>query len=252
MRIGEDGGPLYRPEQPGRQSAAREPIPLSDPNIKLRAAWSTGRQGSGLHLIPRRRGLRARHSAHRRRCAAAIRALPSVVLGPVERPPWKRQRRLPGSTLTRQGAPVWVQAPQRGRSLRRSGERSPASPISARRLHLPPIPQAELSKLGLVLPGRRSSRADARGSSSLASRMAAAAWPGRHQWGLGVQPPFAALPLIIAPEFFERMSCFVRFLVKAHDAHTRDPRSAATFYTDAHCRKRFPANASSSAGSEMP
>jgi len=154
MRIGEDGGPLYRPEQPGRQSAAREPIPLSDPNIKLRAAWSTGRQGSGLHLIPRRRGLRARHSAHRRRCAAAIRALPSVVLGPVERPPWKRQRRLPGSTLTRQGAPVWVQAPQRGRSLRRSGERSPASPISARRLHLPPIPQAESEQVRSRVAGQ--------------------------------------------------------------------------------------------------
>ena len=57
---------------------------------------------------------------------------------------WKRQRRFARlSILTRQGRPLRVQAPQRGRSFRRSGEPSPASPISARRLHLPPIPQAE-------------------------------------------------------------------------------------------------------------
>jgi hypothetical protein len=86
--------------------------------------------------------IRARHWAHRLRCAAAIRALPSAVLGPVESPPWKRQRRLPGSILTRQAAPFRVRAPQRGRSLRRSGEPSPASPSSAGRLHLAPKPQA--------------------------------------------------------------------------------------------------------------
>ncbi len=124
--------------------------------------------------MPRRRGVRlqivlgtpkrARRSAHRLRCAAAIRALPSVVLGPVDSPPWKRQRLLPGSTLTRQGAPVWVQAPQRGRSFRRSGEPSPANPSSDR-------------------PGR----ADASGPNSLGSRRAAAVWPGRHQWRLGAQ-----------------------------------------------------------------
>lgn len=85
---------------------------------------------------------RHRRFAHRLRCAAAIRALPSAVLGPVESPPWKRQRCLPGSTLTRQGTPFRVRAPHQGRSLRRSGERSPASPSSARRLHLPPTPQA--------------------------------------------------------------------------------------------------------------
>ena len=87
--------------------------------------------------------IRTRHWAHRLRCAAAIRALSSAVLGPVESPPWKRQRRLPGSTLTKTGGAFWVQAPQRGRSFRRSGEPSPASPSSARRLHLPPIPQAK-------------------------------------------------------------------------------------------------------------
>lgn len=40
--------------------------------------------------------------AHRLRCAAAIRALPSAVLGPVERPPWSLHRRFAASTLTRQ------------------------------------------------------------------------------------------------------------------------------------------------------
>jgi hypothetical protein len=60
------------------------------------------------------------------------------------------------AAVTRQGAPVRVQAPQRGRSLRRSGEPSPASPISARRLHLPPIPQAESEQVRSRVAGHMS------------------------------------------------------------------------------------------------
>ena len=75
---------------------------------------------------------------------------------------------------------------------------------------------------GGVLRDRRSSRADANGSNSPWSRTAAAAWPGRHQWRLGAQPPFAAPPLVFARRFGEPMSSFVRLLVKAHDARERD------------------------------
>jgi hypothetical protein len=46
----------------------------------------------------------------RRRCASAIRALPSMVLGPVDSPPWNRQRRFPGTTLMMHGAPARVLA----------------------------------------------------------------------------------------------------------------------------------------------
>jgi hypothetical protein len=48
---------------------------------------------------------RRRYCAHLRRWAAAMRALPSAVCGPVESPPWKRHRALPGSTRTAQGRP---------------------------------------------------------------------------------------------------------------------------------------------------
>jgi hypothetical protein len=41
------------------------------------------------------------------------------VLGPVDLPPWKRQRVLPGSALTRQQPPARVLAPQRSRPSRR-------------------------------------------------------------------------------------------------------------------------------------
>jgi hypothetical protein len=111
-------------------------------------------KGADLKMGDVRGELEGERCLFRRRCAAAIRALPSVVLGPVESPPWKRQRRLPGSTLTRQGVPFRVQAPQRGRSFRWSGEPSPASPSSASRLHLPPIPQAESEQVR----SRRASR----------------------------------------------------------------------------------------------
>lgn len=49
---------------------------------------------------------------HRRRCASAIRALPSAVFGPVLMPPWNLQRLRPGSLLARHGVPFRVLAPQ--------------------------------------------------------------------------------------------------------------------------------------------
>jgi hypothetical protein len=42
---------------------------------------------------------RDRKAFQRRRCASAIRARPAFVLGPVDIPPWNRQRRFPGTTL---------------------------------------------------------------------------------------------------------------------------------------------------------
>jgi hypothetical protein len=61
-----------------------------------------------------------------RRCnlagASAIRARPAGVFGPVDLPPWKRQRALPGSALTWQQPPARVLAPQRSRPLRRFGD----------------------------------------------------------------------------------------------------------------------------------
>jgi hypothetical protein len=97
---------------------------------------------------------RARHSAQRLYCAVTIRALPSAVLGPVESPPWKRQRLFPASTLIRQGLPFRVLAPHRGRSLRRSGDPSPASPSSAMRLQLAPIAQAGSEQVRRRFPGQ--------------------------------------------------------------------------------------------------
>src|SRR5262245_18819411 len=47
-----------------------------------------------------------------------MRALPSTVLGPVDSPPWKRQRRFPGTTLMMHGAPARVLAQHLGRNLR--------------------------------------------------------------------------------------------------------------------------------------
>jgi len=58
------------------------------------------------------------------------------------------------------------------------------------------------------------------------------AWPGRHQWRLGAQPPLAALPLVFAPRFGEPMSCFVSLLVKAHDARAL-LHSGKTFHEEA-------------------
>src|SRR6266851_4704793 len=57
----------------------------------------------------------------RRRCASAIRARPAFVLGPVDSPPWNRQRRFPGTTLMMHGAPALVLAQHLGRNLRFKG-----------------------------------------------------------------------------------------------------------------------------------
>jgi hypothetical protein len=190
--------------------------------VKVADLGGSSRAGSrpALQSIPA--PIRTRHSAHRRRCAAAIRALPSVVLGPVESPPWKRQRRLPGSTLTKQGRHSGSRrrseaCPFVGAVSRRRQARAQPGACTCRQYH-----RQNLSRFGGVLPDRRSSRADANGSNSLWSRGAAAAWRWRHQWRLGVQPPFAALPLVFAPRFGEKMSTFVCLLVKAYDAHARD------------------------------
>jgi hypothetical protein len=66
-----------------------------------------------------------------RRCTSAIRARPAFVLGPVDSPPWNRQRRLPGTTLMIHGAPALVLAQHRGRNLRFKG-----SPLQATLEHL--------------------------------------------------------------------------------------------------------------------
>ena len=54
---------------------------------------------------------------------------------------------------TRQGVPFRVLAPQRGRSLRRSGDPSPVSPSSAMRLHLAPIAQEASEQVRRRFPG---------------------------------------------------------------------------------------------------
>jgi hypothetical protein len=60
---------------------------------------------------------RDRNAFHRRRCASAIRARPAFVLGPVDIPPWNRQRRFPGTTLMMHSAPARVLAQHLGRNL---------------------------------------------------------------------------------------------------------------------------------------
>ena len=67
----------------------------------------------------------ARHSLHLLRCASAMRALPSAVLGPVDLPPWYLQRCIPGTTLFLQIAPMRVVASQSG--LSRAGRAAPSS-----------------------------------------------------------------------------------------------------------------------------
>src|ERR1700756_4863936 len=51
-----------------------------------------------------------------------MRERPASVFGPVDLPPWKRQRALPSSALTWQQPPARVLAPQRRRPLRRLGD----------------------------------------------------------------------------------------------------------------------------------
>ena len=62
-----------------------------------------------------------RNAFQRRRCTSAIRARPAFVLGPVDSPPWNRQRRFPGTTLMMHGAPALVLAQHLGRNLRFKG-----------------------------------------------------------------------------------------------------------------------------------
>jgi len=111
--------------------------------------------------------------------------LPSAVLGPVESPPWKRQRRFPASILTRQRVPFRVLAPQRGRSLRWSGEPSPASPSSAMRWHLAPTAQSRSEQVRRGFPGHPNQPYrlqsvqfswETRGGGALASAASMAAW----------------------------------------------------------------------------
>src|SRR5882757_9009119 len=71
----------------------------------------------------------------RRLWASAIRARPSAVFGPVERPPWNLQRDLPRSTRTRQLRPSLVLAPHSGRSL--TLEFHEAGEIRRLLIHLP-------------------------------------------------------------------------------------------------------------------
>jgi hypothetical protein len=62
-----------------------------------------------------------RKARHRRRWASAIRSRPAFVLGPVDIPPWNRQRRFPGTTRMMQGGPALVLALHLGRNLRFKG-----------------------------------------------------------------------------------------------------------------------------------
>lgn len=59
-----------------------------------------------------RERLLARNLRQRSFWAFAMRRRPSSVLGPVLFPPWKRQRRRPGSDFARQAVPFRVFAPQ--------------------------------------------------------------------------------------------------------------------------------------------
>lgn len=69
----------------------------------------------GLRIIQSSIGrLFARHSDHLLRWDAAMRSRPSGVFGPVESPPWDRQRRFPGTTFALHRAPFTSFAPQLG------------------------------------------------------------------------------------------------------------------------------------------
>ena len=84
-----------------------------------------------------------RQPLDRGRDAAAVALKPPNVHGDVSLRP-----RMPGSTLTRQGTPFRVLAPQRGRSLRLSGDPSPASPSSAMRCTWRQWRRQDLSRFG--------------------------------------------------------------------------------------------------------
>jgi len=80
---------------------------------------------------PQDDGFAARNTLHRRRCASAILALPSAVLGPVDSPPWNRQRRFPGITRMMHWSPARVSAQHLGRNLRFKGSPLCDSPRSS-------------------------------------------------------------------------------------------------------------------------
>jgi hypothetical protein len=122
---------------------AMEALILKSPNLGFNP-------GSWICLNP----LPVRHSAHRWRCASAIRSLPSVVFGPVENPPCNRQRRLPGTILASQGPPCLVLAPQNGRILLGRGKPSFANPSSAMRRHRPSRHSISALAVDRLLPGR--------------------------------------------------------------------------------------------------
>jgi hypothetical protein len=94
--------------------------PCSD-TFSFQHTKTTSEYQRGLNRFFQNVGFAARNSLHRRRCASAILALPSVVLGPVDSPPWNRQRRFPGITRMMQWPPARVLAQHLGRNLRFKG-----------------------------------------------------------------------------------------------------------------------------------
>src|SRR5262249_12371254 len=83
------------------------------------------------------------NTLQRRRCASAIRALPSMVLGPVDSPPWNRQRRFPGTNDARGsgsglGAAPWSEfALQRKLSVRQAAPEQRDQPALRLRVSYP-------------------------------------------------------------------------------------------------------------------
>src|SRR5260370_29491922 len=84
--------------------------------------------------------------------SSAIRALPSTILGPVDGPPWKRQRLFPGSTLMVHGDPARVLAQHLGRNLRFNG--SPHATGHARTsCDANPVPDRSVRSMRVQLSG---------------------------------------------------------------------------------------------------
>jgi hypothetical protein len=71
-----------------------------------------------------------------------MRERPASVFGPVDLPPWKRQRAMPGSALTWQQPPARVLAPQRRRPLRRLGDVWSDADITVRLSQYDPMTRA--------------------------------------------------------------------------------------------------------------
>ena len=111
LRATSDPGATCRQGAAG--SGPRSPVGVPCPSTSLRSPCPCS--------------LPARQRAQRSRCASAIRARPSAVRGPVERPPWKRQRRRPGSDSARHAVPRRVSAPHRTRARARIAASSASS-----------------------------------------------------------------------------------------------------------------------------